>query len=107
MSVRATILTTYAFAVGVGALWGCTGNRPRLGWSQERVPKRERVVDRNEWIDVHDAPLRYRHISEESPAGAYRILISDRGDYCVVDAATYTMARDGDQWACDWRVQRS
>ncbi len=95
-----------AVVVGLGVLCSCAGNRSRLGWAQERVPTRERIADRDEWIDVQDAPLRYRHISEEPVGGAYRILISDRGDYCVVDAVTYTMAPDGDQWTCDWRVQR-
>lgn len=106
MRIGGTILTTGVVVVTFVTPCGCAGNRSRLGWSQERVPNRERVTDRNEWVDVHDAPLRYRHISEESPGGAYRILISDRGDYCVVDAATYTVVREGEQWACDWRVQR-
>jgi hypothetical protein len=106
MNIGATVLTAGAVAASLGVLCGCTANRPRLGLAQARVPNRERIVDRNEWIDIHDAPLRYRHISEESRGGAYRILISERGDYCVVDGATYTMARDGERWACDWRVPR-
>lgn len=106
MNIGSTILTTGAVVISLGVLCGCTANRSRLGWSQERVPNRERIADRNEWVDVRDAPLRYRHVSEEPPVGMYRILVSDRGDYCVVDAATYTRAQDGEQWACDWRVPR-
>lgn len=87
-------------------LCGCTGNRLSLGLPQQRVPDRERVADRNEWSDVKIAPLQYRHVSDEPTHGPYRILISDQGHYCVVDATTYTMVQDGRLWECDWRVQR-
>ena len=66
----------------------------------------ERVVDRNQWLDVKSAPLQYRHVSDEPVNGPYRILISDQEHYCVVNAAAYTIARAGDLWTCDWHVQR-
>ena len=67
---------------------------------------RERVVDRDEWPNVKRAPIRWRHIGDEPLVGPYRILISDSGDYCVVDAREYVMAVDGDGWPCRWRTPR-
>lgn len=99
-------MTRCVFAILIGAHAGCTGNPSRFESPQPTAANRERVVDRNAWLSVNDAPLQYRHISEGSRIGLYQILISDRGDYCVVDAAAYTVARDGELWTCDWRAQR-
>lgn len=107
--IRATIgnqVIGLQLAVLIVAICGCAASRLRSELPQEKVPNRERVVDRNEWLDLHDAPLQYRHIGREAMSGPYRILISDRGDYCVVSAAAYTVALDGELWTCDWRVPR-
>ncbi len=98
-------MTKSALVELIAVLCGCTANQLRPALPQ-LVPNRQRVVDRNDWPDIKDAPLQYREISNEPVSGPYYILISDQGEYCIVDAVTYTRVPDGELWDCGWRVLR-
>jgi len=86
-------------ALALGVVWGCySPGVPPLN--------EEMVIGRLSWPDVGLAPLEYRRVADQPYVGAYFVLISELGHYCVVTSSVYTRAREQERWACDWRPAR-
>lgn len=66
----------------------------------------ERIIGREAWRDVIDAPLSLR--PPEAPVwGPYYLLFSSPGRFCIVDERTwYTGPRDNELFYCRWRNAR-
>jgi hypothetical protein len=64
---------------------------------------RERVVSREAWLDVGDAPWSVRRVSRDPGMGGFYILVSSSGRFCPVDARTWNEVQDGAYFTCAWR----
>ena len=66
----------------------------------------QRVTGRGAWLDVAEAPHRYRTAGEAPLIGPYYILLSQSGMWCQVDGDGYARAMDGALFACRWHYPR-
>jgi hypothetical protein len=64
---------------------------------------RERVVTREAWLDVRDAPWSVRRVSRDPGIGGLYILVSSSRRFCPVDARTWNEVHDGAYYACAWQ----
>jgi len=80
---------------------------PAPAWNQtfDETGWWRRIRDRRPYPDVKDLPTGFRRTTDPV-AGPIYLLFADDGTVCVVDDATFVMARDGDEFRCVWRRWR-
>ena len=94
----------YLLAIVLLIVGGCgpaVQNAERSGGAL--VVWRERVVTREVWLDVDDAPWAFRRVSRDPGMGGLYILLSSSGRFCPVDARTWNEVHDGAYFTCAWQ----
>ena len=64
---------------------------------------KERVLSREAWLDIKDAPWRFRRVSRDPGMDGFYILVSSSGRFCPVDPRTWNEVHEGAFFTCAWR----
>ena len=98
MKTLTVVLLAVMLACGPGTGWQRPSDIAPLPGVTE-----ERVVDRQQYLDIEQVPTIFRRPGEDPMMGQVFFLFSDRGDACMVNDKDFVMAQDGENWPCQWR----
>ena len=88
---------------GVVLVIGACGPAARTAPRGGLVAWKERVVAREAWTSITDAPWIFRHVARDAGMASLYVLLSSSGRFCPVDLRTWNEAHDGALFECVWQ----
>ena len=104
-------LTLAAILVTLTVAWLCGACGGAYAWhkpTRAEVPVNataQIVTRRMSYLIQQDVPTGWRRLMDPL-TGPYYFLFSTQGYACLTNAADWTMARDHEEWLCEWRIYR-